>query len=662
MTQNVASQLSRFSSIANKFDPTAVDPGLVPAIPLGMEQLAALLPPPPAPTPPAGDLDHWTMQQFEGRLADELEGGELEQLVSHVVEVARRDKKHWAGRDSRMRAEQEMFALAQNHGVLGHDHQSDDELEAMNAQTVTLNDPFVLSRKMAAMVSGAGITFNMPAMSLSATTAAQAVENYCLWFWEELRHQQMFSGGTDPLRLLAHYAVVRGWICALILPNATNPDFPYTVDLPDPMTCYPRFTNGKGLARMTKQYCMTVLEARYEYPEADAMLQGREDDDEVEIISYYDQVYQINLLTSGGSSVPNGASASASMLIGQVYRHEVTDFSGRPVTPWTTIIPNGDLSGTTGTAAKRTELYGPGCLFAIKGIYSHFCRLVAMSLTQVAKSVDPPMALFYRDGKAVPAEVVLEPGTTNYMLFGDSDIKPLMPTANPQDMQVLWAKFEDQMDRAGLPKTFYGHVLSGISGYTVNLLNAAANDNVQVYGEGVQEIVMLLLRRMLEITLRITSQTTGNIQYVAPQGFMQRRVAGQSFNPSIIQQTGVSVEVKLGAVTPANKAEIANYVLGLVGAGIIPRYDARVELGYKDPLLMFDRQSLESLVMNPQIAAILGPLSAAEGDPAELLVRAFQEFMNLAQQQQMQQANPEEAVRQAGNPPQLKTSTLPTER
>jgi len=596
------------------------------------------------------DLDRWSLREF-GLLADHLDGDQLSDLATHVGRLAAQDREFWSGRDRRMQADHQGFELSGSYTPLGHDNKTEEELNAEDAQSVTLPDLYLFPSKLANMLVGAGIRLHMPASALNETGAVQKVENYARHWWVEATDRAMFAGGADPLRHLAIHDVLRGWITVLLLPDSSDTEFPYRMEIEDPLYVYPLFTRS-GLARVTRQYQITAVEARREYPDEPDLFTTYDDTDEIQCTGYYDEIYHFILLE--GKEYRSGSQVSRDRrMIGRPHRHGVRDFSGRPVNPWIIVVPLGNLSAPTRESKPDTRLYGPGVLHGVHEVYNHLCRVASMLLTQVGRSVDPPTITYIRDGKPIVEALSLARGARNYAWFQDSNVQVLDLAPNPGNLGPVLQLLQDRLNKVTLPSVFYGEAGAVTSGYGVGLLTNAAMDIIRPYARGLEVAVKLILRRMLEITYHVTASTHISLTMMAQQGVMKRSVTGIEFDPQVIGQTGVQLQVKLGEVTPQEKAAVAQYVMGLVGSGILPRYDARVELGYDDPLLMFQRQALESLLADPIIAQALGPLSAYNSDD-ELLLAALQ-----VKQQMMTMAPGGEP--QAGMPANMPNNVVPTE-
>lgn len=617
---------------------------------------------PPPPRPVISPLDRWSIMTF-GKFADELEGNDLYDLTVYTEKLAADDKNFWRDRNHRMEQDQITFELTQPPGTLGDELKTKDEQIGGGNELITLPDPFLYTDKIVNMLSGAGISFHMPSTNLANTQASQKVTNYANWWWREFGDRSTYSGGTDPLRMMAHYGCLRGWITTLILPDSQDDEFPYRVEVEDPIYVYPRFSRSKLPIRVTRQYTMTAMEAKSEYPESFELLNDYKDDDLVQIVAYYDSVYHFIIIC--GREYPQNGKRDL-FTVSRPVQHGVKDMYGNPVIPWVIVVPKGNIGGAKADSVSgsrnSTSLYGPGILYGMHEMYTEMSRLVSMLLTNVAKATDPPTVTMIANGAPAPEPLKLEPGSRNFLVMNQQDVKILDTAPNPGNLQPAITIIEDRLNKATLPSVFWGDSGSIQSGYGVGLLSNAAMDILRPYTKGLEAAIRLILRRMLEITYNVTSETHDSLRFDQHTGILGQTVANVEFDPLIISETGSRLDVKFGEVTPQDKAAAASYIIGLVGAGIVSRYTAREELGYEDPLLEFDRIALESNLQDPAVQAMIGPIAAIASDE-ELLKKVLQAKQMVDQMRAMQALPPNGApgdqVNQNGKG-QMPNTAVPT--
>ena len=589
-----------------------------------------------APEPPASvfsELDRWAKRVHGKQFADELPESALFALGEHILELAERTKRFWRGRDDRMMADQEVFALQSRKPPLGKDHLKPEELEAQNAEMVTLPDPWLFCLKVENMIASAGVRINKPSQSLQTTQAAQMVENFLLWAWRKIGEQQRQSGGSSALQQLAHQGGLRGWMTVLVMPDSTHPHFPYRVDFEDASNVYPRFTK-RGIAYVLRCIKISVDEARYEYPEAESLLEQCESDEQVEVTGYYDSIYHAIIIRTP-------ADTRRGHRVVRPVRHEIVDLDGNNVNPWIIGVPLGDMRGPS--KEDSTWLYGPGLLYPVHEIYNLTNKLVSLLVNNIALTADPPALIKVKSGATIPEKIELTPGARNYLIWDQQEITVIDTAPNPGNLGPAMAIVADRNNKATLPSVAWGDAGSITSGYGVGMLSNAVNQVLQPYSESVLDMVTRILQRVMDIAYNITTKTRSTLAITTQASITGRTYSGVPFQPALIGETGNEIEVKLGQVTPQEKGAVAQYIMGLVQTGIISRYDALVELGYPDPLLVFQRKALETLLMEPGVAMSMGPMALTMSD--EDFMQAVYAKSEELKRQAMQQ---EEALRQQG--------------
>lgn len=585
----------------------------------------ALMPTPqPPPRVVRTALERWSLREH-GKLPDLLESdGELASLAAWGAEEAKDGRERWQGRNTRMSEEHKYFSLAARPGVAGHEHESAADMQARGTHEFRLPLPYSVVVKLTSMMTGAGHRANLPSESVLDTAKVQQVENWMHHWWRETRVRLSRGRGGDPLRQIAHHLVLDGWATVLVMPNSDEPEFPFRTVIAEPSSVFPREDAYGDFVSCTHQYRMTVRDAREEYPEAADMLDGQKDTETIVCSAYWDVKYHfIGLSTeSGGSAGVGGGGSGRSTIIKRPIRHGVVGLDGRPLFPWLIFLPMGDLSGgieMDGSDKPDTALVGPGVLYPVLESYDRLCQILAMLLTNVARSANPPSVEYIREGAEAPQPLSFQPGARNIKVFANAPVQILDTAPNPADFQPLMTLLIDALDKALLPSVSYG-INSGVqSGYGVGLLqNPALDVLVPFKGEsGLQGVLQAVLRRGLEITAMVTAQThpTLSMTTTAQRSGFLGRPGRRQFQPALIFETGVQVEVQFGEVTPQDRAALMGVVGPMVLAGLLDRYTARQELGYDDPLLIAMRIALQDAMESPEAVQMLGDTSAFAGDP-----------------------------------------------
>lgn len=641
-------------------DPTAIAPALAPPPPFepGI---------PDNPAPHLSDLDRLAKQKFK-KTVDQLSDGDMDELSGAMLSEAARDRLHWSGRNQRMLEDQVAFELAG--GViapLGSEHLEIEEIEAAELQSYRTPIPWTFVTKMTAMLAGAGFRIHLPPERIGDQSKAQAVENFCRHTWVEMSSRMRLSGLADPLRILGHYGPLRGWMAALIMPQSDGADPALSWTFEDPLYLYPRWSRQRGLIRVTRQYTISAIEARNDYPEAEELLAEDHDDAQVQIVEYWDEHYHCTLIEGGtGSRNPRRA------LLGVPVRHGIVDFTGRPVNPWIITVPMGDLTtpgraayGSGARTSASTRMYGPGVLYALHETCTHLNRLLSMLLTQVAKLTDPPDITYIREGQQITEPVKTERGAHNF-LFVDQKYQTIDAAPNPTNFQPLFQFLVDQVAKLTFPAPLYG-TNGGTSGYDTGMLQKTALDIVLPWSEGLAFMLEHIHRRTLEITYHITAgagkpenATRGAIAVPAQEAPGGRQLPASSFDPSVIGETGVAVKVKLGHVLPQDEAAMTASLTAMFGMGAISPWTVMTRMGIEDPQLEFEKiATYKFLQSNPGVAMLYAKLAASMSDDEQLQWAIQAAAAMEAQQAQQQQPAAGEDMRQNGQA-QQPNHVLPT--
>ena len=606
------------------------------------------------------DLDRWALAQFN-KLADQVRGEELAQLATHVLKLVKRDDDYWKPAKDRMRNEHEAIALQNPQRPLaaktqaGAGQQNLAESVAQNEETVILPDTYLYFRKVVNLLAGAGFTWDVPSADLSDIAASQKVEAFLEWAKTEWEHRMGATRAGSPKYTIPQYGAGRGWMAVRTMADLDDPLFPYDFEVCDPLHVNPVF-DRKGLRRVTCTYEITVLEAQDLYPEAaDMFRQDDQDDDPVEVCSYYDHTYHMILLQ--GREHTEGIRDSRT--IKSPVRHGVIDYYDKPQVPWVIRFPQNDLSEGLADGKASVALTGLGVLFPVLQTYDRVNQLTSMLLTNVARSADPPAVVAIRRGDQGPdTSKLMEPGGRTFIAFNEGDIKLLDTAPNPGNLTPVIQIFTDRLNRSTFPAPFWGEAWSGTSGYAINLLTGAAKDQLGPFTDAIEDVWRGIFRRFLEIALKTVAPTIGTLQMTQRNEGTGRRLTGVTFDPLVIEQTGVDVDVMFGEIMPQDEAALSAIVGPQASSKLISQYTARKKLGIKNPIVEEWRIFRESILANPELAAMVGPQALQMSDD-EFLKTTFMAYLTLQAQQQQQQAA--EMARQAGKEGPLPTSAVPLE-
>ena len=584
-------------------------------------------------------LDHWAIKEF-GKTADMLVEGEFDDLISHLLEVAQSDEDYWRPRNERMLEDQKYWEVGGRRNVSKKKQISDAQDEVQESEVIELNHGYLVVDKITSMGAGAGWMADVPPKNPSLTDVAQKIENMLLWGERELNVRHALALNSSIIRDEFHYAVLRGWIAGMIIPNIEDTRVPWNYILEDPLFVYPRYS-GTKLLRVSHRYTVMVLEAKEDFPELYEYLKDKKDDDKVEITVYYDEKYKIAMI--GGHEYKN----STHVPITGVIKHGYKDIDGHPINPWIIVTPRGTPTRRVSHYDKLSDRgntvanIGLGVIHPIRHVIEDLERLVSQLHTEVAKGVNGP-AIIYYDGANKPERLDLGIGGENYFVLGQEKYEPIQSTAMKPDGQALLTLYQDLLQRGSVPSVLYGQSANSVSGYAISLLTQGAKDVMQPLLDGVKLFRELRFRRMLEMYVNISSQYMGPLTFGGmDQGSEQYYTGNQQVTPQDIISNGVFVDVRYDDLVPQDRAQLTSVAMGAVDAGVLPLYDAMKDwIGIKDPKAALLRLAEGINYKNPGIMEEMAMIAARDsGNP--LLQEAVQNYQ--IKQQQMMALQMEEA-------------------
>src|SRR3990167_98496 len=541
-------------------------------------------------------LDRFAFKEFN-KMADQLNEEELPQLYDYILKTSDVLIKHWEPRNERMlrsqsfwelgsRYAEEMIRKARGKSII-------DGVSVQEGELLELNDGYLTVDKITSMVAGARWGFDVPAGRLGLEDVAQSIEELLVWADDKLDRKYSQALHGKAIRDEVHYAVLRGWITGMIIPNPNDRYLPWTYLLEDPLFIYPRYS-GDELLQVIRKYTVSVIEAQSQYDTAFEYLLGKDDDDEIDIICYYDSIYKIELLVDGGSITVNGAHDR--IVLQPLTKHGYTYLQGNSLNPWIIITPRGTPTRRFSTSRTQSDResaiahIGLDALYPIIGMIEAFELLLQMLLTEVSKGVNPPRLIFY-DGFNKPEPLDLGIGGENYMIMHTQDARILDSTAMKPDAGPILQVIQERLQKGGVPSVLYGQNTGVLAGYAINLLSQGAQDVVQPILHGIQRFREIKFERMLEMYATIGYQFAGPLQIAMNDPNTGRKyMSGKYIDPSMIYANGTHVDVTFDAVTPRDSVPLIQAAVGANQAGILPLYDAMKDwVGIEDPRAAMQR-------------------------------------------------------------------------
>lgn len=545
------------------------------------------------PVPIVSPLDRWAFREY-GKMAFQLIGEERDKLIDHIMDTAYRDCKTWKPRDDRMLASQAFWELGSRYAEERdrmNRGEADPSGRAQASEIVELNDGYLTVDKITSMVAGAKWGVHVHPKAPGYEDGAQLIEDLLTWADEKLAKKYGMTLHGPQIRDEVHYAVLRGWITGLLIPNPKDPYLPWTYLLEDPLFVYPRYS-GDELVRVIHKYSVSVLEAQAEYDAAFEFLLEKEDDDEVEIISYYDQVYCMTLLAEGegaASVYHQTGGYTDRIVLKPLTVHGYTDLQGKPINPWVIITPRGSptrkfsSSNATTDREAAVALIGLDVIYPIRDLIVQLEKFVSMAATEMAKGVNPPRIIWY-DGVNKPETLDLGEGAENFMIMGAQDAKIIESTAMKPDAEPWLQLISERLQKGSIPGVLFGSAGFSLAGYAINLLSQQAQDVVQPILEGVKLYRELRFERMLEMYANIGYSFAGPLTIAStdPESGI-KYASARSVHPAIIYANGCNVDVSFDEVVPRDAGPMLASAIGGYQANLLPLYDALHDwVGIKD--------------------------------------------------------------------------------
>ena len=611
----------------------------------------------------ASPLDHWAKSEWDMDASMAFFMHQKE-LIDHIIEMADEDKEYWQPSKDEMLDDQRFWEVGSRRGESHWRTQEGAETEDIQvSEVVELNDGFLAVDKLSSMMSaedlwgldvlpkakgdmpGVGVPApdGINQMPISYEDAAQAIENMLRWADDELNDKHVLQLNSPMAYTEAYYALLRGWLCGMIIPNPQDAEVPWSYVIEDPLFVYPRYSRS-GLIRVFHRYEITVLEARDEFPESIDFFVDREDEEEVEVITYYDDRYRTTLVTDMVKTNISGSLIHDGRVVYPLVEHGYVDIKGRPINPWIIVTPKGTptrrrapnkLSPNTKDVVKYI---GIGILRPIKDMITKLEKLASQIHTEVAKDANPASVDYYRDGSSPPEPADLGVGGHNFRIMDEQKLEIIESTAMSPDTQALLTMYSDRIQRGTVPPVLYGSGMNAQSGYMVNLLSQAAKDVLRPYLEAIRAFRRMKYRRMLEMYASIGSQFAGplNVRSTDPQSG-QTYSAGAIVTPEMIIANGVHVEVTYEEITPRDTFNIMTSVIGGLNAGLVPLFDAMKMIGIKDPNQGLVRLGKGIAYKDPMFQRALAEVSIQESGTS-LEKKAWMLMMMQIQQQQQMEA------------------------
>lgn len=365
-------------------------------------------------------------------------------------------------------------------------------------------EPTVQVNKLANMIGSTPHRVSWPFRNQDQLQAAQDAEDWATHFieqWERVHRQ----GGNGPLKWEASFsAALYGRICARVVPDPDDNDFPWKVDLMDPATCFPMFGDKWGLLRMTRIYRDTLGRVVDGYdPTGERGLHRKftkhylgknhggdtqlDYDREVEVVEVWTRWHryvsvdsmQIMLEAHEYGRVP----FVYIVLTGEMGMMATPDTRSIPFALTEKQINRGEIGELS---MRQIDIARKGLAFfdSFRQAIRYEEMLYGLLMTLVKLDANPPMITVspYDD----VSRVDLRPGGHTKRRPGEAT-NPLALNSRANVIGPVATLVRGQQAKAGLPDNVFGVVEgSNVTGFAESTLLAAAKDRLSPYVEAIE--------------------------------------------------------------------------------------------------------------------------------------------------------------------------------
>jgi hypothetical protein len=503
------------------------------------------------------------------------------------------------------------------------------------------NDPKVIVRKTAAMISNHPPAIDVPFRNDANRAAAQRAEEYLRYYREQeaLKFGEGPNGDrpyTEALKLVRD-----GMLVDITVYDDSDPAFPFYSCLPDVTRIFPIYAGDTRL-RTTYVYDTTVAELRMMMDQYGDVLDRVTDK---WLNSKDDALVKVCKVFTGNrkQGYEMGVMADDTILFMSEIDFDpvtITYVIGDTDTAPDESLEPGETTRPTLSGVRANESVGLGILDQIEEALRSKNRDMSMLTEMLAREANPPKVLFTNDeGKA--DQIDLDAGSS--MVFWAEDKFQLVNTT--PDFNKFEAKLklsQQQIERGTYGGGLYGEA-QGNTGQQDYLLMGNVRDNIAPYVRGHERHLRAKYKKVLELYAAYGYQdleyTTGRDQ---GEGIV---LGGQVFSMSDVKALGkIQVSVLYPEVTPQNEAARANIASMLTRDHIIDLLTSR-KLGVpapynENPEAIGERVLQDLAMMNPlntQIMSLNANLRSP--DPVQRMLAGMLLEPVIAQlQQQIMQA------------------------
>lgn len=532
-----------------------------------------------------------------------------------LLDRKRRMIRFWRPRNLRMLDDERIYKLLKP----VEDRLGGDELPG---EMLILNDPFILTEKVANMLSSTDPGVAMILRDPGQKTAAQKVQDFLYWWRDEANERWQGNLNNSLSRDELYYLCLRGWLCGRIMLDPGDSKFPWRYDLIDPMHVFPQKGN-KGLRWVFNVYRDSKINVLNDMGwsndvllRIEQKLSGLTDEADVEIASFFDDVWHVMFLNEEEIwSAPHNY-GFVPWIITIAYGPPV-----RRVDPvWTSVIGRRPVPRDAISAYDYTRWWGVSIFQGIKDVYQKMNKLASAILTEAMKAPNPPVAIFTnQQGEAEGKVIDTSAGATNYLVMGQENFQVVQYGFKPSELMPLLQLLTDARNRGALPSVMYGEGTNYLSGFAVSLLQAGSRDLILPLIRSHE----FYLQQLFKAALRLFAEFYPfPVDMVSTQPQTGDRVMLTTITSDEVKSVGYSCKVTYKDILPKDSQQSAATAAMLVDKKIISLDTARGDeyLNLKNPILENDKVLADLAFFDPEVIKALIPLALIKTDPEKYLV------------------------------------------
>lgn len=598
--------------------------------PEGMPPFPPMGPPPPPPSPVETIIPQLQqMLELLGELTpDPTEPKRVRPTTDVLLERKRQTVRFWTPRNVRMLIDESTLKME----IPPEDRLGEEEIGS--SEEIILNDPYIVVEKLASSISSQEEIAELQAYDPGLTITAQKIKDFYYWWRDVANFQHMENLSNYLSREEIYFLAMRGWVAGRIMLDSADSDFPYRYDLIDPIHVYPqRGTKSlRWVYHIYKDSKTNVLNdmgwSQDLLDRIEEKLQGTSDLADVEVASYYDDVWHVMFINEQEvwSSPHNYGFVPwvISTAFGPPTRRSDPVMSGNAT--------NRNVNLASTLSRSYPEWWGVSVFHGITDIYHKLNKVTSAIMTEAMKAPNPPMAVYTTPSGAIEGkEVDTSIGAVNYFVQGQEDAKPIQYGFRATDLQPLLQILTSARDRGTLPSVMYGEGAQYISGFAVNLLQGGARDIMLPLVKAHEYYLSALFRKVLRMT---ADHYPYPIKFISSNVDTGERSQYSTLSAEEIKSVGWMVKIYYKNVGPQDEMLRAQMAALLVDKKIISLPTARGDrfIGLKNPNMENDLVLSDLAYFDPEVVKASIPMSLSKTNPALYQIYMHVQFEKLQQQ------------------------------